>query len=205
MRPDPHGKYLRPSANDWGAYQQYVKDQLTELLTWYGLIGLLWFDDEWEPTREEWESVGLESHIRSLAPDIVINDRLVGSGDYRTPEQFIPTRPLDEPWECCMTRCDTWSYVPEDQNYKPLYEIIRTAVEVVAKGGNLLLNVGLRPMAASRPSSSPCWTGWRGGWTATRTPCTGFGRALSRGSTTDSAQPLATKPTCSHWQSRWKP
>lgn len=144
MRPYQHVDYPRAEAAEWAGYQQYLKDQLTELLTWYGQIDLLWFDGEWERTREEWDSASLEAHIRALAPEIVINDRLIGSGDYRTPEQFIPAQPLAEPWECCMTMCDTWSYVPEDQNYKSLQEIIRTVVEVVAKGGNLLLNVGPR-------------------------------------------------------------
>lgn len=154
MRPYLHGNYPRPGAADWAQYQQYLKDQLTELLSWYGPIDLLWFDGEWERTREEWDSAGLERHIRSLAPNIVINDRLIGSGDYRTAEQFIPAQPLAEPWECCMTMCSTWSYVPEDSNYKSLHEIIRTLVEVVAKGGNLLLNVGPRADGSLAPDQA---------------------------------------------------
>ncbi|MBP2411789.1 alpha-L-fucosidase [Arthrobacter stackebrandtii] len=165
MRPYQHGRYPRAGAADWSDYQQYLKDQLTELLTWYGPIDLLWFDGEWERTREEWDAAGLEAHIRSLAPEIVINDRLIGSGDYRTPEQFIPAQPLAEPWECCMTMCDTWSYVPEDQNYKSLHEIVRTAVEVVAKGGNLLLNVGPTADGSLAPEQSALLDGLAG-WMA---------------------------------------
>lgn len=142
MRPYLHELYPRGDAADWRDYLQYVKDQLTELLTWYGPIDLLWFDGEWERTAGEWDTAGLEKHIRALAPDVVINDRLIGHGDYRTPEQFIPAQPVAEPWECCMTMCDTWSHVPDDHNYKSLHETVRTAAEVAAKGGNLLLNVG---------------------------------------------------------------
>ena len=169
MRPYLHEKYPRANASDWAHYQQYLKDQLTELLSWYGPIDLLWFDGEWERTRQEWDSAGLERHIRSLAPDIVINDRLIGSGDYRTPEQFIPPRPLTEPWECCMTMCSTWSYVPDDRNYKSLHEIIRTLVEVVAKGGNLLLEYWAAGRRQPGPGTSPA-TGpaWPHGWKATR-------------------------------------
>lgn len=162
MRPYLHELYPRAGAAEWADYHQYVKDQLTELLTWYGPIDLLWFDGEWERTADEWDTAGLENHIRSLAPDIVINDRLLGHGDYRTPEQFIPAQPLAEPWECCMTMCDTWSYVPEDQNYKTLHEIVRTLVEVAAKGGNLLLNIGPRADGSLAPEQAEILRGLSG-------------------------------------------
>ena len=159
MRPYRFGDYPRPSPGEWTAYRTYVKDQLTELLSWYGPIDLLWFDGQWERSREEWDCADLEAHIRRLAPDIVINDRLIGSGDYRTPEQFIPAQPLKEPWECCMTMCDSWSHVPEDHNYKSVHEIIRTVVEVVAKGGNLLLNVGPRADGSLVPEQAALFAG----------------------------------------------
>ncbi|HXJ97387.1 MAG TPA: alpha-L-fucosidase, partial [Gelidibacter sp.] len=48
-------------------------------------------------------------------------------------------------WEFCMTMNDNWGYFPSDTNYKPISQIIRTFVEVIASGGNLLLNVGPKP------------------------------------------------------------
>lgn len=163
MRPYQAGSYPRPTADDWARYRQYLKDQLTELLTWYGPIDLLWFDGEWERTAAEWDSAGLERHIRALAANIVINDRLPDHGDYKTPEQFIPAQALAEPWECCMTMCDNWSYVPEDRNYKSLHEILRTLAEVTAKGGNLLLNIGPRGDGSLAPEQAELLRGL-GGW-----------------------------------------
>lgn len=132
------------TAGQWDRYRQYVKDQLTELLTSYGPIDLLWFDGEWERTQDQWGTEDLERHIRALAPGVVINDRLLGKGDFRTPEQYIPAQSLVEPWECCMTMCLSWGHVPEDTDYKTEHEIIRTLAEVVSRGGNLLINVGPR-------------------------------------------------------------
>lgn len=165
MRPYQAGSYPRPNADDWASYQQYLKDQLTELLTWYGPIDLLWFDGEWERTAAEWDSAELERHIRALAPTIVINDRLPDNGDYKTPEQFIPAQALAEPWECCMTMCDNWSYVPADHNYKSLHEIVRTLAEVTAKGGNLLLNIGPRGDGSLAPEQAELLRGLAG-WMA---------------------------------------
>jgi alpha-L-fucosidase len=128
----------------WQRFRTTMKDQLTELLTTYGPIDLLWFDGQWGRTTDEWDSGDLLRHIRSLAPEVVINDRLPEAGDYRTPEQFIPPQGYAEPWETCQTLNDTWAYVPEDQAYKSAAEVIRGLVEVVSRGGNLLLNVGPR-------------------------------------------------------------
>ena len=77
-------------------------------------------------------------------PDLIIVDRSVGGRyeNYRTPEQTVPDQPLlDYPWETCMSMGDSWSYVDSD-NYKPTHQLIHTLVDVVAKGGNFLLNVG---------------------------------------------------------------
>jgi alpha-L-fucosidase len=44
-----------------------------------------------------------------------------------------------------MTINYSWAYVPTDKTYKSTYEILRTLIEVVSRGGNLLLNVGPKP------------------------------------------------------------
>ena len=61
--------------------------QVRELLTNYGKIDVIWFDGQWERTPQQWKSEELAEMIRSLQPDILINDRLPGSGGYQTPEQ----------------------------------------------------------------------------------------------------------------------
>jgi alpha-L-fucosidase len=129
-------------AQAWQRFRQVLKDELTELLTWYGPIDLLWFDGQWERTAEVWGSADLRDHIRSLAPDIVINDRLPGAGDYATPEQAVPWVPPAGPWETCLTMSDSWGYIPADTDYKSPTTIVTYLAEVAGKGGNLLLNVG---------------------------------------------------------------
>jgi alpha-L-fucosidase len=64
--------------------------------------------------------------------------------NYFTPEQYIPANPLPYPWETCMTMGAGWSYNRTGE-YKPARELIHALADVVAKGGNLLLNIGPGP------------------------------------------------------------
>ncbi|WP_101847676.1 alpha-L-fucosidase [Zhihengliuella sp. ISTPL4] len=140
--PYPFEGYPRPSADEWARYREGLKAEISELLTNYGRIDLLWFDGGWERTQEEWGSADLEAHIRSLQPEIVLNDRLPGVGDYLTPEQTSPGASGGGVWETCVTMNDTWGWSPHDENYKSTGHLLRTLVDSVAHGGNLLLNVG---------------------------------------------------------------
>jgi alpha-L-fucosidase len=130
-----------PPPERWDAYLDFLRGQLRELLTNYGTIDLVWFDGGWERPADRWDGGGLEALIRELQPDILINDRLPGVGDFATPEQFVPPAPLDGLWETCLTMNDSWGYVPSDVDYKSARELIHTLCEVAGKGGNLLLNV----------------------------------------------------------------
>jgi alpha-L-fucosidase len=141
MRPYILGKYAAATDAQWAAYQVYLRGQLTELLTEYGKIDLLWFDGGWERTAEQWDTPGLETMIRGLQPDIMINDRLPHCGDYITPEQFVPAEPPGCPWETCMTMNHSWGWNPADTHYKPVNSLIHTLCEVTGRGGNLLLNI----------------------------------------------------------------
>jgi alpha-L-fucosidase len=77
---------------------------------------------------------------------LIIVDREVPGKyeNYRTPEQQIPAKPLDYPWETCMTMATSWSYVKGD-TYKPARQLIHMLIDIVAKGGNFLLNIGPSP------------------------------------------------------------
>jgi alpha-L-fucosidase len=138
---------------DFDRYVAYLKGELKELLTGYGPIGILWFDGQWEDTWTYDRGVDLYKYVRSLQPDIIINNRVAGHGtppgqrnvgDYGTPEQKIPAVGFGPgvDWETCMTMNDTWGYKAQDQNWKSTKTLIRNLVDIASKGGNYLLNVG---------------------------------------------------------------
>lgn len=127
--------------------------QTAEKLTFSGSIspmGIWWV--------KKWHATELVQTIRSLQPDILLNNRLesdlrkssppVYAGDFMTPEQTIPPEVIRNeegqpvPWEACITLNDHWGYCAADKNYKSPKQIIRTLVECVSKNENLLLNVG---------------------------------------------------------------
>ena len=60
------------------------------MLTGYGAIDVLWFDGQWERSPAWWRVDDIAALARELQPDILINDRLPGHGDFLTPEQFVP-------------------------------------------------------------------------------------------------------------------
>ncbi len=130
-----------PEPEQWSRYLDFLRGQLAELLTGYGRIDLLWFDGGWERPPDWWQGSELEAMIRALQPDILINDRLPGVGDFATPEQFVPAQAPEGLWETCLTMNDSWGYVPSDTDYKSARALVHTLCEVAAAGGNLLLNV----------------------------------------------------------------
>ena len=84
---------------------------------------------------------------RELQPGILVNDRLGIPGDFVTPEQYQPAKPMEidgrpVPWEACQTLNGSWGYFRDNQNDKPVDLLVRMLVDGVSKNGNLLLNVG---------------------------------------------------------------
>jgi alpha-L-fucosidase len=140
-RPYLYGRRPRPTEEQWSRFSEFLAAQLRELLTDYGKIDLLWFDGGWERSAVEWRSADLERMIRSLQPDILINDRLPGVGDFDTPEQFIPPTPPLRTWETCLTMNESWAWNPADRDYKSARALVHALCEVAGRGGNLLLNV----------------------------------------------------------------
>jgi alpha-L-fucosidase len=142
-------------AKQKGDKMKYVNDivipQVKELLTNYGDISVMWWDGSFDMTRP------ITKMIDSLLlpyPNIISNNRLdidyesnviasVEMGDYDTPEKVIPVIPLtDRNWESCMTMNEHWIYNAWDEQWKDSKELLRTFIDIVSKGGNLLLNVG---------------------------------------------------------------
>ncbi len=123
-------------------YLAYMNDQLRELTTKYGPLAELWFDGGWEHSAEDLRSADLFRAIYQAQPAIVINDRAQLPGDFSTPEQEIPATPPARPWETCLTINGSWGFKKDDENWKPTTQLVRCLIEVVSRGGNLLLNVG---------------------------------------------------------------
>jgi alpha-L-fucosidase len=140
-KPYDHFEHRRASAAAWSRYVGYLEGQLTELLTNYGPIDLVWFDGGWERTAEEWHAEELRALVRRLQPDAIVNDRLPGQGDYVTPEQALPPTPPSGPWEMCLTMSSGWGWRPHDTRYKSARRLAQDLAEVTSRGGNLLLNV----------------------------------------------------------------
>lgn len=140
-KPYVFGQYPQPTPKQWERFTDFMFAQVQELLTNYGPIDLIWFDGSWERTPEQWQARKLNDLIRSLQPDILINDRLPGFGDFSTPEQFIPPHPPESAWETCMTINESWGYNPADTHFKTARQLIHALCEVAGKGGNLLLNI----------------------------------------------------------------
>jgi alpha-L-fucosidase len=107
------------------------KAQLKELLTNYGKIDVIFFDGPEE---------GLKEFAWKLQPDIIVTRGLM-----KTPEQELPDQPMPGPWEACFTMGTDWQYKPTNDPHKSGTEIINMLIEIRAKGGNLLMNVGPKP------------------------------------------------------------
>jgi len=164
-----------PERTEWPLYLDYMQLQLTELLTKYGPVALIWFDGL--DHQEKYSGIRFLNLIRQLQPATLVNDRIGLPGDYKTPEQFIPhaiptkdvrfdavdtsiqqkvkpTVPRREDfqlWETCMTINNTWAYNMRDRDFKSAQFLIRALVEVASRGGNFLLNVGPQPDGLIQP------------------------------------------------------
>ncbi len=145
----------------WEQFQNFTYNQIQEIVTGYGGVDILWLDggwvrpmntiDEevlmWGAPIPQWDqelNIGkIAGMARSHQPGMIVVDRTVQGPyeNYQTPEHTIPEKRIDNPWETCMPLCTNWGYVPNDE-IKSMERVIRTLVEVVAKGGNLLLGVG---------------------------------------------------------------
>lgn len=143
-------------------YAQYMRDQVTELLTEYGKIDILWFDFSYSDNngtgerawmkgkgKNDWESEELIALARKLQPGIIIDNRAEIEQDIFTPEQFQPTEWVRHKetgelvtWEACQTFSGSWGYYRDEQTWKSPEMLIRMLVNTVSLGGNLLMNVG---------------------------------------------------------------
>jgi len=143
----PGGQSKKPNPN-LDRYEQYLRKQVEELIRNYGPLSTLWFDVPQEFSVERGQ--GVVRWVRSLQPDIMINNRTGCAGDYDTPEQSVGKMQTDRPWETCMTICQQWAWKPNDE-MKSLKECLHVLINTVGGDGNLLFNVGPMPDGRIEP------------------------------------------------------
>ena len=127
---------------DMAAYREFVKAQITELLTKYGEICCLFWDI---PTRIP--APEMNELVRKLQPNIQIDDRGWGAGgDYSTPERGIPDgAAFARPTEACdSVGARSWGF-RLNEDYRTLGYVTRSIDHILTMGGNFLLNVGPKP------------------------------------------------------------
>lgn len=156
IHPMRENKELRKkwAKRDVNKYAAYMRNQVTELLTDFGKIDVIWFDFSYPGEdgkgHDDWESKKLIKLVRSLQPGIMVNNRLdlPGDPDFATPEQYQPIEaPKDKdgkpmPWEACQTLSGSWGYHRDELTWKSVPQLLWMLIDGVSKGGNLLLNVG---------------------------------------------------------------
>lgn len=152
--PDRHVNYtITNHPQRWNDFKQFVYNQINEITSNYGKIDILWLDGGW--VRAPKEDIGMDNIARMARrnqPGLIIVDRTVTGEyeNYRTPEKMIPEKQLPYPWETCMPLSKDWGFVP-GAVFKSPDVIISTLIEVVAKGGSLLLGVGPTPEGVIEP------------------------------------------------------
>jgi alpha-L-fucosidase len=165
---------------DMTRYAQYLRDQVTELLTNYGKIDIIWFDFSYPERhykglpgkgREDWQSLELLKLVRRLAPYIIVNNRLdleTDRPDMITPEQYTPRTPpqvngKDVTWEMCQTFSGSWGYFRDEESWKSPSQLVQILIDGVALGGNLLMNVGPTARGSFDPraiAALDAYAGW---------------------------------------------
>lgn len=163
--PDRNNNYdIRLHPERWKKFKQFTYNQLEELMSDYGTVDILWLDGGWVRPKatvnaevlswgapipawdQDIDMASIAKMARAKQPGLIMVDRTVHGEyeNYQTPEQRIPDKPLNYPWETCMTMGDAWGYVPND-NYKSTNTLIHLLIDIVAKGGNFLLDIGPKP------------------------------------------------------------
>lgn len=160
-----------PEAEKNKAFENRMLQQLTELLTNYGKISLLWIDYDGWPCPTNPKNVYDLAH--RLQPGIILDNRLEAFhpdeshsqpgryGDYVTPEGFVAGYG-SIPWETCTNMGHQWAWRFEDKP-RSAKEVVHTLLRCVGGNGNLLLNVGpdslgqIPPLFASRLQEVGDW------------------------------------------------
>lgn len=166
----------RTEKGEWISYINFMKAQLTELLTNYGDIAGIWFDGDWDQhgkdskshatANVDWHYREIYDLIHQLQPNCMISNNHhkepISGEDYQAFERDLPGENKGGhsegqvvtdhmPLETCETMNQTWGYNITDDNFKTTTELIHYLVRAAGYGANLLLNVGPMPNGEIQP------------------------------------------------------
>ncbi|MDR3232060.1 MAG: alpha-L-fucosidase [Planctomycetaceae bacterium] len=140
------GRYMTPDLTQEEKNRLVVRhrEQLRELLTNYGKIDMICFDeylgkDIWQEVKQTVKM------MRELQPDVMLRCRGIGNyGDYYQPEQFIPggKGQTAMPWMAIALLGKQFAYDPKAENYKGAGWVINNLIDCVAKGGSFMVCIG---------------------------------------------------------------
>ena len=141
----------------WQQFVKYTHRQIEELMSNYGKVDILWLDGGWvtkENRGQDIDMPGMAAMARSHQPGLIIVDRTIHGPyeNYQTPERTVPEQQLAFPWESCIPLSDDWGFVNRPR-WKSPQRVINTLVEIVAKGGNMVLGVGPTPEGLIQPEA----------------------------------------------------
>jgi alpha-L-fucosidase len=157
----------------WNQFTEFTHNQILELMSDYGKMDILWLDGGWvakqskDDIRKFYADFGkdesfpyihqrivnqdikmdeLVEKVRAKQPGLIVVDRAVPgkNQNYLTPENTVPPEPLHYPWESCIISGGGWSYTFGAEYMEPR-KAIQLLINIVAKGGNLLLNIAPGP------------------------------------------------------------
>ena len=165
----------------WENFIEFTHNQILELMTDYGKVDILWLDGGWVAKKpkdlienayaaavqgseggyiknrivnQDIRMDELVDKAREKQPGLIVVDRAVRgkNQNYLTPENRVPVKTLPYPWESCIISGGGWSHTPNAKYMHPR-EAIHMLVDIVAKGGNLLLNVAPAPDGTWQPGA----------------------------------------------------
>ena len=150
----------RTEHGNWNDYLKFMNNQLTELLTDYGPINMIWFDGWWDQKdKVDWKLDEQYALIHRLQPGCLIGNnhhlKPFDGEDFQMFERDLPGQNTaghsadseigDLPLETCQTMNGMWGYRITDQDYKDPRTLIQYLVQAAGNNANLLLNVGPQP------------------------------------------------------------
>jgi alpha-L-fucosidase len=158
----------RSKPEPWVNYVDFMKNQLTELLTLYGPIAGIWFDGHWDQldndhdktlsSKVDWKYDEIYKLIHRLQPACLVGNNhhlspLPGE-DFQMFEKDLPGQNTTGfggadisalPLESCETMNNSWGFNIMDHKYKSSRRLIHYLVNAAGRNANFLLNVGPMP------------------------------------------------------------